>query len=46
MYIVYYASIEDKTFLPWSVNYFSPYPGRKYHIRVFEPGAIVALSGR
>ena len=34
------------TLLPWSVYYFSSYPGRKYHIRVFEPGAKVALSAR
>ena len=32
--------------LSWSVYYFSPHPGRKYHIRVFEPGAKVALSAR
>ena len=32
--------------LPWSVYYFSPYLGRKYHIRVFEPGAKVVLSAR
>ena len=31
--------------LPWSVYDFSPYPGRKYHIRVFEPGAKVPLNG-
>ena len=30
--------------LPWSVYYFSSYPGRKYHIRVLEPGAKVVLS--
>ena len=32
--------------LAWSVYFFSPIPGRKYHIRVFEPGAKVALSAR
>ena len=33
-------------FLPWCVYYFSSYPGRKYHIRVFEPGTKVVLSVR
>ena len=32
--------------LPWSVYYFSPYPGPKYHIHVFESDVKVALSAR
>ena len=32
--------------LPWCVYYFSPYSGRKYHIRVLAPGTKVALSAR
>ena len=32
--------------LPWCAYYFSPYPGRKHHIPVFEPGGNVALSAR
>ena len=33
-------------FLPWCVYYFSSYPGRKYHIRVFETGTKVVLKAR
>ena len=52
--IVYYAPREEKTLqlyftpilLPWSVHYFSRYPGRKYHIPVSEQGGNVALSAR
>ena len=32
--------------LPWNKYYFSPYPGRKYHISVLKPGAKVALLSR
>ena len=31
---------------PWCVYYFSPYPGRKYHIPVSEQRGNVALSAR
>ena len=54
-YSIYYASREKRAwtaqicgldnFLPVVVYYVSPYPGRKDHVRVFEPGAKVVLSG-